>query len=1040
MSLKGLFKAFQSRAFNGFRLLMDGHSVLAALRSNLSQAASSSPQRLNQPADDCCQPILSAWDSHISESRVPLASASVSRIRKKAASSQTVKPNTSTSVCVGSKPAKRAYRPNRPSRLGLTHKPHKQHTGKKDGLSAVRKRAGTLKRRIGLRTDKLSEGGGLPNPRRRRSRRQATFNALEPDFDGVSLKPLSSQDVPDIAWKDGVNRLTHGATTERFDLLRRLTLGNAAFVAAMPGASAGAAPVVREEWWRATVSRGWQFRLTDSDIVIAGGRAKWRGGGAGGGGRYVVSTTRLVNQGDGFVLGNEFTVSEDMVVDAGVFVDWSAAKTLFIARDAPLVFSKTDASMPSLPAQLLPPLPQDSDSAAGAERLDAIVVLPQAALAACAADGHSPKKHGLGNVCWVMDEPQPRAFRKAFYVCLDCGKSPLGEDGLHMRRFRKVPTLADINAYFPKVDGMGTVFLEGQTFYTIWFLLSLASHFCLRPQVTELTTWLAERWGLAALGIALHAEWYALDWPHQQLGQDTAGIELPWIFDALRGSEVLVGLVERFVGFFLDGLCEQVESEAWLADSAVFGADVCVKLAKVVVRRVKRQGRVQRLYTGVLLHIGARGMLLSIPLLVRRETNEAYKVSLKPKLARLRRQASELGFPNSGLPVGAFVDTLGFEAGLKEAVCEEFHGVIDSSDSSRALADDFQVGKDGNHLNWHFEKYAPKQSFDYELGSDCHRDMIARHNNPDRPDDAQRDALRRPWKHLLPLVPVLLALMTRWAGAARRYFQECVVGRDTEGKLKNFVQTCDVIIHPLWGRVFPEVAANRTIRRRGSVQVPRVFVERLAHLLGVVLHKASLAWGYATDEEWSEEVDCFGAYFATSIYTIGSPNWMQEARDATRESEEVVPKKSSRQMPLATPVIEKHLANLLSARIRHGLRVGRELALLCAQAGVAKASGTTDLDALCHELEILLLRRGVTTLDPNLARMIFKTLFLRVHTRRMLKGALPTIARGQTTLGVLILQIQQFLALSQSPEHMALTVRAWTGAQADLARDGGRGK
>ena len=55
-----------------------------------------------------------------------------------------------------------------------------------------------------------------------------------------------------------------------------------------------------------------------------------------------------------------------------------------------------------------------------------------------------------------------------------------------------------------------------------------------------------------------------------------------------------------------------VESEAWLADSAVFGADVCVKLAKVVVERVRipsrsagrTRFRTVHLYTGVILHIG----------------------------------------------------------------------------------------------------------------------------------------------------------------------------------------------------------------------------------------------------------------------------------------------------------------------------------------------------------------------------------------------------------------------------------------------------
>lgn len=304
--------------------------------------------------------------------------------------------------------------------------------------------------------------------------------------------------------------------------------------------------------------------------------------------------------------------------------------------------------------------------------------------------GHEPGKNGLGNVIWVLDEPHPRAIRKAFYICDACKESPVGLDGVKTRRFWKVPTLADINEYVPKVAGMGQVLLSGQTYYTIFFLIAPASHFCLRPQVTELPTWLAERWGLAILGFSYGRSMWGSGLNPHQVEVDTTG-DVPWMLDAIRGSEVLFGLVERLVICFLDGLCDQVESEAWLADSAVFGAVVCVKLAKVVVQRVRcgpgKKARVVRLYTGVLLHMGARGLLLSVPELVSRETNQAYKASLKPRLARLRRQASQLGLPNAGLPVGAFVDTLGFEGGLKTAVREEFHGIVSSTDPTRALMD-----------------------------------------------------------------------------------------------------------------------------------------------------------------------------------------------------------------------------------------------------------------------------------------------------------------------------------------------------------------
>ncbi|CAK0845978.1 unnamed protein product, partial [Prorocentrum cordatum] len=839
----------------------------------------------------------------------------------------------------------------------------------------VAARAAALKRRVGLRADRFEDGGGLPKRVRKAVRRDAVLNLVRPGADSASLKPSCAEEVPDATWQAGVGRLLCGARADRFELLRRLTVANMSFVASMPGAAAGSVPEAAGNWWRCSVARGWQLKLTGGELVIAGGRAKWRGGGYGGGGRHVVAATSLIPQGAGFVLGEEITVSQDMVREAGVFVDWHAADSAFVARDPPVMYSMETAPAPVISEQALPPLPQDHDSAVGADRLDVLVVLPQAALAACAAEGHSPTKCGQSDVMWVLDEPVPRAIRKAFYHCVACRDAPRGPDGERLRRFRKVPTLADVNQYFPKMEGMDAVFLAGQTYYTIWFLIVLASHFVLRPQITELKTWLAERWGLATVGVAFSGCAVGRAERPDRV-EEIGAAEVPWILDALRGHDVLVGLVERFVNCFLDGLCEKIESEAWLADGAIFGADVCVKLAKVVVNSVRvpsRKGgktRAVRLYTGVLLHVGARGMLLSVPELIRQETNRAYKLSLKPKLARLRRQASALGMPSCGLPVGAFVDTLGFEAGLKEAVAEEFHGVVDCGDPRRLLSDGFQVGKDGNHLNWHFEKYAPKHSCDFHLGSDCHRDMIARHNNPDRPGSARREYPGGPWQAVGALAVHLRALLDRWAGAARKYLREAVAGQPSEKLLREFAQRADVVIHPVWERVFPEAAANRTVKRKGAVKVPRVFVERLAHLLDVALHEATPAWGYACEQEWTEEVDCFRAYFSTAVYTVGPPSWSQDARDHVRESEEEPRAAAGRQVALVTPVVNKHLDNLLTPRIRRGLQVGRELALVCAQAGVQKASGTTDIDALCHELEILLLRRCVTTVSPERARMI----------------------------------------------------------------------
>ena len=1014
---------------------MDGHAVLAALRGKLPSVPSERPAA---PIDtdivvDNDLGMLADPVAHHAETVVP----DVAPLQAPA-----VVPPAEVPVMHQSRAStKRAYKPNRPSRKGVKQA-HKPHSGQRDGMAAVRKRAATLTKRIGVRVQKLAAGGGLPKPVRKAVRRDAVLDLAGRVPGPVSCKPASSAKVADAAWEAGVARLTCGASNERFELLRRLSLGNLAFVASMQGATVAKSPDLSGAWWRQSVARGWQLRLHAGDVVIAGGRAKWHAGGAAGGGSHVVVGTALTHDIGGFVLGKTHVICQDMVAEAGVFFEWNAASGRFFLLAEPLIFSAKDRPPSELSAQALPPLPQDTDTPAGADRLDALVVLPLGALSRCAEDGHSPVKHGLGDVMWVLDEPHPRAIRKAFYRCEKCQASPVGEDGFKIRRFRKVPTVADICAYFPKVADVGMVFQAGYTYYTIFFLIALASHFCLRPQINELQTWLAERWGLASLGLVIAHSLSEFGTERSQVADDAVGAtgDVPWMLDALRNSEVLIGLVERFVSCFLDGLCEQVESEAWLADSAIFGADVCIKLAKVVVHRIRgRKGRVVRLYTGVLLHMGVRGLLLSVPMLVRRETNQAYKLSLKPRLARLRRQASQLGMPNAGLPMGAFVDTLGFEAGLTEAVREEYHGIVSAADPSRALADGFQVGKDGSHLNWHLEKYASKLTFDYELGVDCHRDMIARHNNPDPTADAQRVLAPGSWQNLLVLVPVLQALLCRWAGAAREYYRANVAGQEMASSVKIFLERSDVVIHPLWDRVFPKAAEARSTKRRGCARVPRVFVERLAHVVGAILHAASHAWGYTSDREWTEEVECFRSMFSVAVYSVGHPSWLEGRREEVCESEEVNKAAPRRQTPLVTEVISKHLDNLLTARIRHGLRVGRELALVCAQAGVQKASGTTDIDSLCHELEVLMLRRQVTTLSPERAQMIFKTLFLRVHSRRQLKGALPIIAQGQTTLGLLVLQIQQLLMLGRSPEHLAGTIEAWSAAQPKLARDGGGG-
>ena len=143
--------------------------------------------------------------------------------------------------------SKRSYKPNRAyaARVGVKQKPNKTYTGQKDGMALVRKRAVKLPEKMGVRMGMLTDGQGQPKPARKAVRRDAVFE-LVPNVPGTaSLEPLSSVATFDVVWKEGVERLTCGARNERFELLRRLTLGNLPFVASMSEANVAASPDIR---------------------------------------------------------------------------------------------------------------------------------------------------------------------------------------------------------------------------------------------------------------------------------------------------------------------------------------------------------------------------------------------------------------------------------------------------------------------------------------------------------------------------------------------------------------------------------------------------------------------------------------------------------------------------------------------------------------------------------------------------------------------------------------------------------------------------
>ncbi len=78
----------------------------------------------------------------------------------------------------------------------------------------------------------------------------------------------------------------------------------------------------------------------------------------------------------------------------------------------------------------------------------------------------------------------------------------------------------------------------------------------------------------------------------------------------------------------------------------------------------------------------------------------------------MRQQASAVGTPSSGVPVGV-ASRAPWALGL--ASRKQF--MKSCVGPSRALTDGFQGGNGGNHLSWHAAQYDSRENYDFDLGS-----------------------------------------------------------------------------------------------------------------------------------------------------------------------------------------------------------------------------------------------------------------------------------------------------------------------------------
>ena len=200
----------------------------------------------------------------------------------------------------------------------------------------------------------------------------------------------------------------------------------------------------------------------------------------------------------------------------------------------------------------------------------------------------------------------------------------------------------------------------------------------------------------------------------------------------------------------------------------------------------------------------------------------------------------------------------------------------------------------------------------------------------------------------------------------------------------------------------------------------------MANVLKVDLHPASLAWGYASLPEWRREVKLFKCFFAVPVVGVRKPSWLDGRREQVNGDDVGFRKAAVPNSLLATKPITTHLRNLTAPRSESGLLATRDLMLMCLEAGVKKANGTTDVDVLRHHLEVLMLRKQFNTVSERRALMLFKLAFLRIHTQRSHRGLLPTLAHNSSHLGVLLLHLEHVAAFGKDDRHVRPMAGVWS--------------
>ena len=217
-----------------------------------------------------------------------------------------------------------------------------------------------------------------------------------------------------------------------------------------------------------------------------------------------------------------------------------------------------------------------------------------------------------------------------------------------------------------------------------------------------------------------------------------------------------------------------------------------------------------------------------------------------------------------------------------------------------------------------------------------------------------------------------------------------------------FLQRPDVASHAFWAQVI-------------DVTPPRVLVKHLARIFRVDLH-VSVQLPSTSGDIWRDEVERYTAMFEVTVDVPQTFTWFQSVSAHTRgavadTAQEVRASSEQPNTPFMTDPLRDHLRKLKGHKFIRGARAWQYAHRMSVLAHVPQASGTTDLDAICYHLEVILGNMQRHIVSPTLGKVLLTVAFLRVFTARRARGKMPQICHNNPLLAVLVSEVHSLLAM-----------------------------